>query len=193
MKALRYEVALAVRSLLRVPGFSATVILTLALTLGALITVFNLNHLMLGKPLPYPEADKLLVTHQQSITEGETESGHQTAAGMMLWYQEQQVFDAMALVYDGMENLSSHPEQPHLVVNYVTPEYFSLLQPGMRLGRAMTQAEGQGRHQPVVVLSHHSWQTWFNGRADILGHQIQLGDDSFQVIGVMEQGFYRRN
>ena len=189
MKALAYEMNLAGRSLLRVPGFAATVILTLALTLGALITVFNLNHLMLGKPLPYPEADELMVTHQQFETDGVTESGHQTAAGMMLWYQQQQVFDEMALVYDGMENLSSHAEQPHLVVNYVTPEYFSLLRPGMQLGRTMSAAEGEGSHQPVVVLSHRTWQTWFNGQADIIGRQIQMGDEGFRVIGVLDEKF----
>ena len=61
---LKFELALAKTALLSVPGFSATVIATLSVTLGALICIFSLNHVLLVKSLPYPNAEQLVVVQQ---------------------------------------------------------------------------------------------------------------------------------
>lgn len=190
MKIWRHELKLALAALLRVPGFALTVIMTLAITLGALICIFSLNNLLLVKPLPYPNAERLLVVNQTFVFEGEVDTGSQTVPGMLLWYQQQSQLSQMALLLDSSLNIVSHPDQPNINVNYVTHEYFSLLQPAMHLGRPMGADEGFNRQQPVAVLSYHSWLTWYGGKMDIIGSKTRLGDVSYKIIGVTAKDFF---
>ncbi|MCJ8271921.1 MAG: ABC transporter permease, partial [Psychrosphaera sp.] len=186
---LQQELKLAFASLLRVPGFSMTVILTLAVTLGALICIFSLNNLLLVKPLPYPNADKLVVVNHTYTEDGEIEFGAQTLPGMLLWYKKQTVLEQMALIEGTYQNISSHVEQPAVAVNFVTPEYFSLLGVPMLLGRAMNFEEGLDQRKAVAVISYHSWLKWFGGDKGIIGKKTRIGDNSYQIIGVIAQGF----
>ncbi|MFQ3219582.1 MAG: putative ABC transport system permease protein [Paraglaciecola sp.] len=186
---LKFELLLAKSALTRAPGFSSTVIATLAVTLGALICIFSLNHLLFVKSLPYPDADNLVVL-QQSYTEGgETHIGAQSAPGMILWYKQQNIFSELALQLDREVLVADHPEEPNSIVSYVTPEYFSLLKPAMYLGRTLSEDEGFDRHQAVTVLSYGTWTKWYNSDNNILGTKIMLGNVSYKVIGVTAESF----
>jgi putative ABC transport system permease protein len=189
LRSLKFELSLAKSALLRVPGFAATVIATLSITLGALICIFSLNHLLLLKSLPYPNADKLVVVQQSYTSQDVIYSGAQSAPGMLLWYKKQQIFDQFALVFDNKELLADHPEQPNALINFITPEYFSLLKPSMHLGRTINQNEGLDTHQAVVVLSYQSWQKWYQSDDSILGRKIMIGHVSYKVIGVSGEHF----
>ena len=96
-RTLKPELKLAAKGLATVPGFSATVIATLAITLGALICVFNLNHLLLAKALPYPDAGQLIVLNHSVTSKGETTRGAQKFEGMQVWYKQQQVLAEFSL------------------------------------------------------------------------------------------------
>lgn len=189
MRLMHHELKLALAALLRVPGFAMTVILTLAVTLGALICIFSLNNLLLVKSLPYANADQLVVMHQSYTQDGNTQTGGQTAPGMLLWYQQQAVFEQMALVLDTSQIISSHPEQPNEPIHFVTPEYFAMLQPDMQLGRVMNADEGFDKRQTVAVLSHETWVKWFDANADIIGSKVRVSDTSYEIIGVTAQNF----
>ncbi|MCJ8319534.1 MAG: ABC transporter permease [Colwellia sp.] len=189
LRYLKFELLLAKSALLTVPGFSATVIATLSVTLGALICIFSLNHLLLVKSLPYPNAEKLVVVQQSYASEGETYSGSQSAPGMLLWYKNQQVFDKFALVFDHKQLVADHPEQPSALINFITPEYFSLLMPKMHLGRVIDENEAIDTHQAVVVLSYQAWQKWYQSDADIIGRKTMIGHVSYKVIGVTSEHF----
>lgn len=189
LRGLKFELALAKSALLKVPGFSATVIATLSVTLGALICIFSLNHVLLVKSLPYPNADQLVVV-QQSYTEGnESWSGSQSAPGMLLWYKNQQVFDQFSLVFDHKQLVADHPDQPNALINFITPEYFSLLTPKMHLGRVIKESEGLDKHQAVVVLSYQTWQQWYQSDMNIIGRKTMIGHVSYKVIGVTSESF----
>ena len=190
MKILKHELKLAANSLLKVPGFSVTVITTLAVTLGALICIFNLNHLLLVKSLPYPDADKLMVLQQTYIEEGIIYAGAQSTPGMVLWYQQQQEFSEFALLRDVKGQISNHPQQPSVLANYVTAEYFSLLQPEMHLGRSISDNEGFGEHQPVVVLSYDTWKNHYQSQPDIINQKLMISDVSYKIIGVTASTFH---
>jgi len=187
--SLKFELLLAKSALLRVPGFSTTVIATLAVTLGALICIFNLNHVLLVKSLPYPDADNLVVVQQSYSNGDEGFSGSQSAPGMLLWYKNQKVLSEFALVFDNKQLLAEHPEQPNALVNFVTPEYFSLLSPQMHLGRTITKKEGLDTHQAVAVLSYDTWQKWFKSDKDIVGTKTMIGHVSYKIIGVTANNF----
>ena len=77
MSILKQDFKLAISSFSRLPRFSLTVITTLAVTLAALAVVININYLVLTKPLPYPNADRLVVTDQSETINGDTQYGFQ--------------------------------------------------------------------------------------------------------------------
>jgi len=191
MKNLTYEIKLACLSLIRVPGFATTVITTLAITLGALICIFNLNTVLLTKALPYPDADNLTVLTHSYKQDGEVNHHWgQAMPGLMLSYKQQTVMSEMAVLIYGKKILENHPQQPSIRVNYVTHEYFSLLQPNMHLGREMTAAEGLNTHQAVAVISYETWRNWFNSNRAIIGLKTKIGDVSYKIIGVTAKDFY---
>jgi len=187
--SLKNELSLAKSALLRVPGFSVTVIGTLAITLGALICIFTLNHMLLVKSLPYPDAENLLVLQHTYTEDGVDYSGAQTAPGMISLYKKQKVFAEMALMRDQKLLIADHPERPNSLVNFITPEYFSLLKPKMHLGRTINEKEGFDRHQAVTVLSYDVWKKWYNSDKDIVGSKTMLGNVSFKIIGVTAPQF----
>jgi predicted permease len=190
VRILKHELKLAANSLLKIPGFSITVITTLAITLGALICIFNLNHLLLVKSLPYPDANKLMVLEQSYLEDGKTYSGAQSAPGMIVWYKQQQEFSELALLRDVKGQISDHPEQPSVLASYVTSEYFSLLQPEMHLGRGISDNEGFGEHQPVALLSYDTWKNYYQSQPDIVNQKLMLGDVSYKIIGVTAKTFH---
>jgi predicted permease len=196
MNSFIQELKLAQVSLSKRFGFVCTVALTLGLTLGALITVFNLNYLMLMKPLPYPEQQRLVAIDHDIKNESGVSgpSNNRVLPATIYGYQahlksDNSSFEEMAISKIDRKFLVSHNEQPSLVVLYSTPEYFSMLQANMALGRYFSIDEGLNKNAPVAVITYATWQQWFAGDANVIGSKIQLGDNSFSIIGVTADSF----
>ena len=111
---LSQEFKIALSSLLRLPSFSLTVIMTLAITLSALAVVLNINYIVLSKPLPYPEADKLIVTDQSETINGETQYGYQILSAQYHIYLDQTFIDTMALMQNFGGRLKDLPNEPFI-------------------------------------------------------------------------------
>ena len=188
MKAFTQELKLAANSLSRLPGFSITVIFTLAITLAALVTVANLNHLLL-KPLPYPDAAQLHVMGQIATSKNGTVRHGQNIGALIQIYQNSSYIEKMAIIETGSGILISHPQQPRLTSLQVTPEFFPLLGARTHLGRYFSKEEGLDSNQPVVVISHAAWQRWFNSDPDITGSFADFAIGSFKIIGVLTPDF----
>lgn len=186
---LAQEFKLAYASLLRLPSFSLTVIATLALTLSALAVVLNINYLVLTKPLPYPGADKLIVTDQSETINGETQYGFQILSAQFHIYQDQTYIDEMALMRNFGGKLRDIPLEPFLDAIQVTPEYFSLLGMPMLLGRHFDQKEGINEQQRVVILSYETWQQHFNADPAVVDQQTRIGNESYKIVGVAAPQF----
>ncbi|WP_249349051.1 ABC transporter permease [Pseudoalteromonas phenolica] len=189
MSIIKEEFKLSASSLLRLPGFSLTVITTLAVTLAALAVVLNINYLVLTKPLPYPNADKLLVTDQSETINGETQYGFQILSAQYHIYRDEQYIDQMALLSLFGAKLRDLPNTPYLRGVRVTPEYFTMLDVPMHLGRAFNQQETINDKQRVVVLSFGAWQTHFGGDPQVIGSYTTLGNNKYQIIGVTASHF----
>ena len=161
MSSFTQELKLAQASLSKRLGFVVTVVLTLGLTLGALITVFNLNYLLLMKPLPYPEQQSLVVIDHQTktnIDKADSPTNHRILPATIYGYQQHlkntaSSFEKMSIFKIGQEFLTSHNEQPSLTVLYSTPEYFNMLGTKMALGRYFSSDEGLNKNNPVTVIS----------------------------------------
>lgn len=189
MKLLTQEFKLALASLLRLPSFSLTVITTLAVTLSALAVVLNINYLVLTKPLPYPEADKLIVTDQQETINGESQYGFQILSAQYYLYLDDTYIDEMTLMSVTGGRLKDTKDEPYIDALQVTPEYFSLLGVPMHMGRALNDKEGVNDKQKVAVLSFETWQSNFNADPNIIGTYTSIGNDKYQVVGVTAQDF----
>lgn len=184
------EIKQATLSLSEKLQFSTTVVITLALTMGMLIAVFNLNYLLIAKPLPYPDEERLVTVWVETyhLPTGRY-NDYNTPMGLTELYKTQDVLDSQALLYQGQGMLTNHNEQPNLSVGYITHEYLTLLGANYILGRGLDQTKSIEEKIPEVVISYNAWQQWFNQANDVIGKVAQIGDTQFKVVGVLSENF----
>ena len=190
MSSFLYSVKQAYLSLKQKPGFVFSVITTMGITLGALLCVLTLAYVMLFKPLPYTDVDKLYkVEHVMSKVNEDWSDSNFSYPSLLHLFKNQDVFTDNALIYYGERILTSHQAQPRMNTTYVTPQWFTLFNMPLALGRFFTEEEGLDSHIPLAVLSYETWQKTFESDANILGRTIRFREVSFTVIGVAAQHF----
>lgn len=188
MHGLLLNLRLALRQLRRTPGFAVTVVLTLALGIGATTAIFSLVEGVLLRPLPF-QVPSQLVTLNDALA-GENMSGLEgvTAPEVMQYMRETTSFSSLG-GYRGAEfELSGRSEPAQINAARMTAGVFPALGVSPALGRIFTQKEDTG-HQQVAVLSYSTWQSRFHGDPNILGSKILLDRKPYEVIGVMPRSF----
>ncbi len=177
-------------SLKKKPGFILTVLLTMGITLGALLCAVTLNYLLLVEPLPYPEQERLFVAEHKLIGDKkETKAVAFTYPGLVHLYKSKEAFEQAAMVSYGGDVIISHSRQPLINAAYVTPEFHQILASPLALGRMFEASEAMDTHNPVAMLSYNTWQNEFNGSADILEQKINLSGVSYRIVGVLAKDF----
>lgn len=178
------------QSLAKKPSLVITVVTTMGITLGALLCILTLAYLLLFKPLPYPEQDKLFIAEHSLINKVGQASGKAfTYPGLIHLFEKQTVFSSAALLYYGEDVLTSHPAQPTMLVNFATPQWFDLTAPVMALGRTFGASEAIDSNNPVAILTWHSWQKDFAGDPDILNQKVDFSGVSYRIVGVLGQSY----
>jgi putative ABC transport system permease protein len=177
------------RQLRRNPAFSAIAIATLALGIGGITAIFSAFDAVLIRPLPYDDADQLvMVWDEMSKSEGDS-TFFSTPAEWTEWRRLNTVFNDLASSQPGNAILSGDGEPEEVRARKVTWNLWSVLGARPALGRVFTEAEDdQGAR--VVVLSHGLWQRRFGGASDIVGRKISVNDEAYEVVGVMPQSFF---
>jgi len=190
MNLFTYQLKQAFLSLKKKPGFVFSVISTMGITLGALLCVLTLAYVMLIKPLPYPDQDRLYrVDSQQFDADGALNVTAFSYPSLVHLYKNQQVFEQVALsIYDD-EVLTSLATQPTLSTAYVTPEWFGLTAANLAIGRSFSESENINSNIPVAVLSYQTWVNDFAESTEILNEKVTFRGISFQVIGVLSSEF----
>jgi len=190
MNHLKYLIKQAWQSLKKTPGFIASVTTTMGLTLGAILCVLTLAYVMLMKPLPYPEQEKLYrVVQSQIMQNGQVDNDLFTYPGLIHFYKNQTHFSEAALIHYDDNILTSSAKQPSLKMGYVTPKWFSMLDISMAQGRRFEQTEKLDTHNPVAIISYDTWQNEFKSDADILSKKIEFSGVSFSIVGVTAAEF----
>jgi len=185
-----YQLKQAYLSLKQKPGFVFSVVSTMGITLGALLCVLTLAYVMLLKPLPYPNQERLYrVDSQQFDATNVLNVTAFSYPSLVHLYKNQQVFEEVALTIYDDEVLTSHNQQPQLSTAYVTPEWFELTAASMAIGRPFSGSEGLHSLVPVAVLSYQTWQNDFAGTTDILNETVTFRGVSFRIIGVLSADF----
>jgi predicted permease len=176
------------RRLVREPGFSAITVLTLALALAAVVTLFTLVDAVLLRQLPYPGSAHLVeVSH---AAPGLKLDKLDTSARLYLHYLEHsKTLAGIALWSSADFTLTGDQDPVRMPGAAVTPSAFRILRVEPELGRAFSEEEGRPGGTSVVILSHDLWQNRYGGAADILGRTLQVNGTPRQVVGVMPAGF----
>ena len=177
-------------SLKKKPGFVLTVLMTMGITLGALLCAITLNYLLLVEPLPYPDQDRLFVAeHGVTGAKKETKGLAFTYPGLVHLYKNKAAFEQAAIMSYGEDVIVSHNSQPLVNTAYITPELHQILASPLALGRMFEASEAMDTHNPVAMLSYNTWQQEFNGNVDILEQKINIRGVSYRIVGVLAEHF----
>ncbi len=195
MSALARETRFAIRRLLKAPGFSLVVVVTLALGIGANTAIFSVISAVLFRPLPYPEPDRLVMFWEKFANVG-IDYVPINEGALYEWKEQQQVFKEMA----GFRIRSHATGRPVILTGDWTPqrvngimcsyELFSTLQVEPILGRDFREGEDLPGAAPVVILSHGFWLRLFGGDPAALGRTLHLDGTPHEIVGVMPPGFF---
>jgi putative ABC transport system permease protein len=186
-----HDLRYGMRTLLKNSGFTLIVVTTLALGIGANTAIFTVVNAVLLRPLPYPEADRL-VQIMRSAWFGQSEAV--SASTFLYWQQHNQVFEAIAafdLLGTGF-SLSSGGEPEHVSRLRVSADYFRVFGAAPALGRSFTSEEDRPGGASVAVISNNLWLRRFGGDHSIIGKTISLSGEPYTVVGVMPPGFVCR-
>ena len=187
MHGLLLQLRLVLRQLRRTPGFTLTVVLTLALGIGATTAIFSLVEGVLLRPLPFHDPSSL-VTLNDAI-EGENSGVHSVMSHEIEHYERgTHSFAALGGFATLGYELSGRGESAQVNGARMTAGVFPTLGVAPMLGRFFTRQEDESR-QPVAVLSYGAWKDRFHGDPGVIGSKIRLDRKPYAVIGVMPRGF----
>src|SRR5262245_20924003 len=189
MNSLWQDLRYGARRLLHQPGFAAVATLTLALGVGANAAIFSVVNSVLWRPLPYKEPERLMMLWEANDSVRNNPVSHQNYTD---WRARQQSFEFISAFsgrWGGPETITggSEPERAYVVSVY--RDFFSALGVAPVVGRVFLPEESQPGATPVVVVSHGFWRRRLGGDTDLTNRRLTIGDQSYNVIGVMPPGF----
>ncbi len=187
LEATWQDLRYGARMLLKSPGFTATVVLTLALGIGANITIFSVVNAVLLHPLPYPDADRLVFLWTE-VPKQNIKERASAYANFSEWRNQNKSFADLAVFDPTAVTLTGTTEPEQVMSVRASANLFPLLGVAPMLGRTFTADEEQ-RKARVVVLSHGLWQRRFGASPNIIGQTLEIDGVSSQVIGVMPEHF----
>jgi predicted permease len=188
--SLFHDLRIAVRHLLKSPGFSATAVLMLTLGIGATTAIFSIVEGVLLRPLPFPHADRVVAiadTLQGADIAGNNEAGV-TAPDILNYTRDTHSFAAIGGYQGFAHELSGIGDPAQINDTRMTPGVFAALEVQPLFGRVFTNEEDTNG-VAVAVLSYATWQSRFHGDTAILGRKILLDRKPYVVIGVMPRNF----
>ena len=188
METLLQNVRYAVRRLSRAPGFTAVVVLTLALGIGANSTIFSVVSTLLLRPLPYPEPGELVTVNHFYPSLGDLQAPV-SAQGFVRYRDEASSFEHAAVATGGAANLSINGTPERVQGGAVSADFFDVFGVAPMLGRVPAAEENVPGRDRVVVLTHGFWQRAFGSDPGVIGRTLSLDGEPNEVIGVMPESF----
>ena len=177
-----------IRMLLKHPWFTCTVVLTLALGIGANTALFSIINALLLRPLPLPQPERMV-----QVWEVSRQSGNQkfpvALPNMVDWRAQSSSFAHIAAYTPTGFNLTADDQAEYISVLSVTTDYFKVFGVTPAMGRDLREEDGLPNAPRTAVLSHGFWQRRFAADPQIVGRIIRLNSENCTVIGVMPKGF----
>ena len=191
MESLWQDLRFGFRTLLKKPGFTLVIVLTLSLGIGATTAIFSFVNAILLRPFPYREPERLVILRNNDPKRG-ADAVSPSIRDYLDYREQQRSFESLACFVTLAYNLpgdGSTAAMP-LQVNFASADFFKTMGVAPRLGRAFTHVEEQpGNDLYSVVISDRLWRERFGAGAGVLGQKMLLDTTPYTVVGVMPPGF----
>jgi len=190
MNSLPQNLRFALRQSFRNPGFTFTVVVTLALSIGANTAIFSVVNALMLKTLPYPHAERMGTLFQR--TQGPNPADELREIDGAQWEQlRDNVPSLTSAVYStlaGGANLQAGSQVAYVHAARVSARYFDVLGIPPAVGRAFSPAEDAPKGPKAVILSYDLWHTIFSSDRHLIGQTIHLKGEPYAVVGILPQG-----
>ena len=167
-------------------GFTAIVVVTLALGIGASTAIFSVVNSVMLRRLPYPTAERIIAIQEISP---EGRRIQVTAANFYDWRQQNTSFEHLAAIRNMSVNLVLADQAERIDMAQTSANFFDVFGVTPQHGRLFIPADEQAGHQPVVVLSDLLWRRRFGGDPSVIGKPVTLDGNNYTVVGIAPAGF----
>jgi putative ABC transport system permease protein len=188
---LARDVGYAVRVLKRSPGFTLTAIATLALGIGANTAIFTVVNALLLRPLPFERSDRLLTLLERNVI-GDEPNMSVAPGNLLSWQRSSTAFESISGYTTDVVTLSGDAstfEPQRLVACACSANLMSTLRVRPVVGRTFLPDDDRFGARRVAAISYDLWQRQFGGSSDLVGSNIRLDDEPYEVIAVMPRTF----
>ena len=186
MTQLARDLRFALRLLRRSPCFTAVAVTTLALGIAATTAIFSVVYGLFFAPLPYRQADRLVMVWEQERGQRRSPS----LANYVDWKRQATAFDDINAWGGVRVNLATADRPEAVIACRATPGFLGMLGYGhpLALGRSFIEAEGIVGNDKVVILTYRLWKDRFAGDPGIIGKAVRVDDEPHTVVGVLGEG-----
>ena len=192
MNSFSQHIRFGLRLIRKAPVFYLTVILVLALGIGANTAVFSVVDAVLLRKLPFRDPDRLVMVWEKNPTLGAVIGERIPTAyfNFQEWARQQHVFDGIAGFEDVSLNRTGTGEPERIAGARVSPNFFSVLGVTPEVGSAFDFVQNDPSQNHAAILGYAYWQSHFGGSAAVLGQTLTLNDASYTVVGVLPAAFH---
>jgi putative ABC transport system permease protein len=176
------------RVLLRTPLFTICTIAALAIGIGATTALFSVVHALLIRPLPYKNAESLVVMWEHNLPRNRPRNVI-SPANFLAWRERSRSFESMAAFTQNRVTLTGAGEPQELSTLLVSANILDVLGVGPMLGRGFADGEDREGSTRTMILSHAAWLRQFGGSTSVIGAQATIDGGPVTIIGVMPRGF----
>jgi putative ABC transport system permease protein len=189
MKTLVQDLRYGLRILRKSPAFAAIAVLTLGLGIGANTAIFSFVDAWIIRPIPYPQADKLVVLLSHDKKKGWTSNGVSSTADFLDFQKQTTSFEQTAAWTQWDFNLTGDGPPALVDGGRVSWNFFDTLGARPLLGRTFTASDDVSGAAHVAIISEGLWKSRYAQNPKIIGHSINIGDEAYTVVGVMPGKF----
>lgn len=186
MEGLRRDFAMAVRSLRRAPGFTAAVVLTLALGIGANSAFFSVLDGVVLRPLPFPDPARFVHLRWDR---GPGAYGALTAFQFEYWRDNSQSFEAVATYRSFLGRVDEGDHVDGVTSLRVTRGFLGVLGFSPAKGRDFTDSDDVPDGPRVALVSQRVWRDYLDGAPDVVGRTLRLNEEQYTVVGILPEDF----
>ena len=189
MDRLLQDLRFAARLLVRDRAFTITTLLTLAICIGANAAIFAVVNSVVLRPLPVPEADRLVLLHNSYPRAGVVRA----STGVPDYYdrlREMDVFEELTLFNQRGVTIGGAEGAERVLGMIGRPSLYRMLRVTPMRGRIFTEEEGEIGNHRKVILSEGLWQRLYGGQDDAIGKDLRINGTPYQIVGVMPPDFH---
>jgi putative ABC transport system permease protein len=181
IQSLTTDVSFALRAMTRRPGVTVLILLTMAIGIGAATAVFSVVESVLLRPLPYPQADRLVIP--RTMDTGSSLAYNTTYPDLLQWRQEE-VFAGVTTIARYNADQTGEGDPSRVSVMQVGIGYFDIIRMDALVGRVFQEQDHELDGAKVALLGESFWQSRYAAGSDVIGGTIRVDGDVYEIVGV---------